>query len=219
MDSFTQPDKDLKSAATEGDPVAVKDALERGGDPDKVNMFGGTAFNNAIKSKNIECVRMMIEAGAEVNLQAGSMHSCPLSHARTCGTAEIVSLLEAAGARLPEKREPKQLERKATVQLVDDGDTQMNWNGFHGLILNNSVEFVYDFRNCLLAIGAKKRAAAVTHFIATIEELGPRPSEKRALAFIGRHPQHFAKIDAKYLDVRENLDKLCEEYLLHDPSA
>ena len=210
MARVTEADQDLQKAAKAGNLHGVKDALARGGDPDAVNFFDRTALNYAISAKSAECVRAMIEAGAEVNMYAGGMHCRPPSHARTVGTPEIIAILQAAGACDPTPRVPKQLSAAEIESLVKRSDQMIMATGFEGLIREQGTEIVYDFHDCLKAIGAKRKEAAVLHFIRTLHgDLGPCPSQKRALAFMGRHLQHFQAIDEKYRQVQDDLEAAC----------
>ena len=220
MPRFTDADKDLKKAAKAGDLHGVKSALARGGDPDAVSFFGGTALNDAISAKSASCVRAMIEAGAEVNLQAGGTYSTPLSCARAVGTPEIVAILVAAGASDPKPRVPKQFSASQMVELVRDVDRQISEAGFLGLIRDRGMEVIYDFHDCLKGIGAKQTEASVLQFIRTLHtDLGPFPSQKRSLAFIGEHLRHFQAIDEKYRKVREDLSAACSGSLNGQQSA
>lgn len=211
MYTLTQVDKELDAAVGARDIAGIKAALARGGDPNK-HGHGDTIFNHAISSKCAESVRLLIESGAELSSKVGN-RSYPLIVCKFSGTREIRAMLIAAGATTPGKQEPKKLSVKETVGLVVRGDKQMHGGGLVGLITNQSVEFVYDYRDCLLAIGANRTAKFVTRLIGYLEEIGPRPSEKRALAFIGRNTAHFANLDADYLEIKEDLESRGEKFM------
>jgi len=91
--------------AAERGPVAVVAELLDHTDVDvnHVNNLGWTALLEAIilgdgGRERTEVVRLLIEAGADVNLPDGNGVS-PLTHARQRGYGEMIALLEAAGAR------------------------------------------------------------------------------------------------------------------------
>ena len=70
-------------------------------DVNRVNRLGWTALLEAIilgdgGPRHIECVRLLLGAGANPSLADGRGVT-PLAHARRKGHAEIVRLLEAAG--------------------------------------------------------------------------------------------------------------------------
>jgi uncharacterized protein len=93
----------LIPAAEKGHPENVRLLLAAGVDPDHVNRLGWTALLEAIilsdgGSVHQEIVADLIAGGADVNLADGGGVR-PLAHARAQGYAEIVRLLEAAGAR------------------------------------------------------------------------------------------------------------------------
>lgn len=91
--------------AAERGPVAVVAELLTRTDVeiDHVNNLGWTALLEAIilgdgGAERTEVVRLLIEAGADVNLADGQGVS-PLTHARQRGYGEMIALLEAAGAK------------------------------------------------------------------------------------------------------------------------
>jgi ankyrin repeat protein len=93
----------LIPAAEKGHPDNVRLLLEAGVDPDHVNNLGWTALLEAIVLSNggpvhQEIVALLIAGGADVNLADGNGIS-PLALARQRGFAEIVAMLERAGAR------------------------------------------------------------------------------------------------------------------------
>src|SRR5690606_19654673 len=93
----------LIPAAEKGHPDNVRLLLAAGVDPDHVNDLGWTALLEAIVLSNggpvhQEIVALLIAGGADVNLADGNGMS-PLALARQRGFAEIVAMLERAGAR------------------------------------------------------------------------------------------------------------------------
>jgi ankyrin repeat protein len=70
---------------------------------DHVNRLGWTALLEAIilgdgGPRHTEVVRLLVEAGADVNLADGQGVS-PLTHARQQGYQEIITILQSAGPR------------------------------------------------------------------------------------------------------------------------
>ena len=94
----------LIPAAERGHVEVVKELLTRTDvDVNHVNNLGWTALLEAIilsdgGPRHVEIVRLLVEAGADVNLADGQGVT-PLAHARERGYREIVEILLAAGAR------------------------------------------------------------------------------------------------------------------------
>ena len=93
----------LIPAAHYGHVEAVGALLETPIAVDHINRLGWTALLEAIilgdgGPRHTEVVRLLVEAGADVNLADGSGVT-PLAHARQRGYREIIAILEAAGAR------------------------------------------------------------------------------------------------------------------------
>jgi uncharacterized protein len=93
----------LIRAADRGHVEIVRELLKTPVNVDHVNRLGWTALLEAIilgdgGPKHTEVVRLLVEAGADVNL-GDSAGVRPLAHARRRDFAEIVKILEAKGAR------------------------------------------------------------------------------------------------------------------------
>ncbi|MGQ0603312.1 MAG: ankyrin repeat domain-containing protein [Anaerolineales bacterium] len=94
----------LIPAAERGHVEVVMELLTRTDvEVNHINNLGWTALLEAIilgegGPRHIEIVRLLVEAGADVNLADGQGVT-PLTHARQRGYNEIVELLENAGAR------------------------------------------------------------------------------------------------------------------------
>ena len=93
----------LTPAAHHGHVETVRELLKTEIDIDQVNNLGWTALLEAIilgdgSAKYRQIVRLLVDAGADVNLADGDGTS-PLAHAHRRGFAEIAEILEAAGAK------------------------------------------------------------------------------------------------------------------------
>jgi len=92
----------LIRAADRGHVDIIRELLQTDIDVDHVNRLGWTALLEAIilgdgGHRHTEVVRLLVEAGADVNL-ADANGVSPLSHARRRGHSEMAAILEAAGA-------------------------------------------------------------------------------------------------------------------------
>jgi ankyrin repeat protein len=94
----------LIRAADRGHVGILQRLLATGGIPvDHVNRLGWTALHEAIvlgdgSARYVESVRVLVAAGADVNLPTARDGVLPLQHARERGFAGIAAVLEAAGA-------------------------------------------------------------------------------------------------------------------------
>lgn len=93
----------LIRAADRGHVEIIKRLLETDIKIDHVNRLGWTALLEAIilgdgGPRHTEVVRLLVEAGADVNLADGQGVT-PLAHAQQNGHDEIAEILQAAGAR------------------------------------------------------------------------------------------------------------------------
>jgi hypothetical protein len=92
----------LIRAADRGHVEIVEELLKTDIDIDHVNRLGWTALLEAILlgdggPRHTEVVRLLVDAGADVNLADGSGVT-PLAHARQRGFGEMAAILESAGA-------------------------------------------------------------------------------------------------------------------------
>lgn len=87
---------DLFDAIENSDVDLARDLLARGDSPHP-NLEGHSPLVNALMSGSLEMVRLLLEAGADPNAQP----SGNLSPLAAAATPELVSLLVAAGARIP----------------------------------------------------------------------------------------------------------------------
>src|SRR5262249_22563504 len=94
----------LNGAAVSGSAAITRLLLERGADPnvryqepDTIGDFQTPAMNAAWHG-HAECLKLLIQHGANVNVQGGPFQRAPLLCAATTGSEETVRLLLAAGA-------------------------------------------------------------------------------------------------------------------------
>lgn len=93
----------LIRAADRGYPRVVRHLINSGIVIDHVNRLGWTALHEAIilgdgSQPYVEVVRLLVAAGADVNLPSANDGVRPLRHAQTEGHNEIAQILSQAGA-------------------------------------------------------------------------------------------------------------------------
>ncbi len=94
----------LIRAAERGFPDIVAVLLAAGVEVDHVNRLGWTALHEAIilgdgSRPYVEVVRLLVDAGADVDLPSARDGVRPLTHARRAGQEQVAQALEEAGAR------------------------------------------------------------------------------------------------------------------------
>jgi ankyrin repeat protein len=94
----------LIRAAERGFPGIIERLLDTDIEIDHVNRLGWTALHEAIilgdgGRSHTEVVRLLVEAGADVNLPSARDGVRPLTHAQQRGYEEIAQILRNAGAR------------------------------------------------------------------------------------------------------------------------
>ena len=109
----------LLVAARQVDLDGIQKSLDRGASPNSRNREGKTALFLGIEKNHIAIVRMMLAAGADVNL-ASLQKVTPLIAAAYAGNSEIVSLLLDKGAKLEEE---DRLHKSALVYAAGMGHT------------------------------------------------------------------------------------------------
>lgn len=77
----TPTDNELLIAAWEGDAERVRELVALGADIECVNTNGNTPLHLAIENLNVEVVRVLIGAGADVNRRDAIGSWTPLAHA------------------------------------------------------------------------------------------------------------------------------------------
>jgi ankyrin repeat protein len=91
--------EELLAAARKSDVAAVKAMLDKGVDVNSKNRYGATALSYACDRGSVEMVRLLIERGADVNVEDTFYHATPLGWAADKGYVEIVKLLLDKGAK------------------------------------------------------------------------------------------------------------------------
>src|SRR5262249_42810315 len=94
--------EEFLAAARKSDVAAVKAMLDKGVDVNSKNHYGATALSYACDRGSVEMVRLLIERGADVNVQDTFYRATPLTWAAGKGYVEIVNLLLDKGAKTKE---------------------------------------------------------------------------------------------------------------------
>lgn len=90
----------IVDSAKSGDAETLRTLLRNGGDADEVQADGRSALHFAADEGNLELVRMLIHAGANVDVGTRIGAYTPLHMASRNGHAEVMRALLAAGANL-----------------------------------------------------------------------------------------------------------------------
>lgn len=88
----------LFAAAESGDAASVRQLLAEGVDPDAWNAGHSAAIHLAARGKHTEVVRVLLEGGADVNLQQEGLGATALLNALHHSDADTAKLLIASGA-------------------------------------------------------------------------------------------------------------------------
>ena len=89
----------LHEAALNGDLVSLQALLQRKADPNRREKQNkGTPLHVACFQGHLEICRVLVRAGAQLNLRDGEGLT-PLFHAKDQGHADLIKFLKAAGAR------------------------------------------------------------------------------------------------------------------------
>jgi ankyrin repeat protein len=87
----------LMEAAGTGNTVIMKQLVEKGADINAMDHEGATPIFFACMYGHVEAVRLLIELGADVNVEA--VNRTPMRLAKTNGHTEVVQILKDAGAK------------------------------------------------------------------------------------------------------------------------
>ncbi|WP_432735854.1 ankyrin repeat domain-containing protein [Maridesulfovibrio sp. FT414] len=87
-------------AAYHGRADKVREYIDRGVDVDERDSYGATALHAAMFQNNIRIIRMLIDAGYDVNAQGTENGFTPLHDAVWANNLQGAKLLIASGARL-----------------------------------------------------------------------------------------------------------------------
>ena len=96
---LSRSERQLLSAARNGDVPQAERALAAGANPNIVNRRGLTALHVAAWHGRTGVARALIRAGADVNVRGGHAGETPLHAAARANQPEMVILLLGAGAR------------------------------------------------------------------------------------------------------------------------
>lgn len=90
---------DLNTAARKGDVAGVKAILDKGISPDAKWRYGMTALFPACDRGHLEVVKLLLDRGANVNVNDRFYNATPMGQAINKGHVEIVQLLLEKGAQ------------------------------------------------------------------------------------------------------------------------
>lgn len=117
--AVTPASENLGAAAHEGDVEAIRQHLADGADPDKIDKrYNSTPLSIASIMGHAEAVRVLLDAGADVNIRNGDQ-SIALHGAAFFGHAEVARLLLAAGADVNVKNVHRETPLGTTVHGWD----------------------------------------------------------------------------------------------------
>jgi hypothetical protein len=97
MGQFTEADRDAYRAMEYGDAAGLRKLLDAGVDPDLYNEDHGFLLSAAVSSKNPAVIKVLIDAGADVNVRKGN-HATPLLWAVYIPRCQAALPLARAGA-------------------------------------------------------------------------------------------------------------------------
>lgn len=91
--------EELLAAARKSDIVKVKELLAKGANVNAKSPYGATPLFFACDRGNVEVIKILLESGADANIQDTFYHATPLGWAMNKGKPEIIKLLVEAGAK------------------------------------------------------------------------------------------------------------------------
>lgn len=97
-------ERGLWTAALDNDVDRCQELMRKGHDVNQKDSSGYTPLHYAVRSSSVQLVRLLIDAGANVNAQTSAGKATPLHRAVTRGRPETVKLLLEKGAD-PKKRD------------------------------------------------------------------------------------------------------------------
>ena len=92
---------DLMAATRKGDLAKVKALLDKGVSPNAKSEYGQTPLFFACDRGYLEIVKLLVDRGADVNVEDTFYHASPMSWAAQKNRIEIVKLLLDHGAKSP----------------------------------------------------------------------------------------------------------------------
>jgi ankyrin repeat protein len=92
---------DLLAATRKGDAAKVKALLDMGVSVNAKSSYGQTALFFACDRGNLEIVKLLVDRGADMNVEDTFYHASALSWAAQKDHAEIVKILLDHGAKSP----------------------------------------------------------------------------------------------------------------------
>jgi ankyrin repeat protein len=98
VSASSRPDSPVADAAMRGDAEAVRALLKQGADVNAPQGDGSTALHWAAETNNVEIVRLLLDASANVDATTRNGALTPLHVGAEAGSAAVVELLLQAGA-------------------------------------------------------------------------------------------------------------------------
>ena len=121
----------LREAALVGDPVVIKALLKAGAPADGANDEGETALMIVARNGCIECAKLLIGRGAQVNAKEQWGGQTPLMWAAAQKQPEMVKYLISRGANVNERGAVRDWQRRVTAE---GRPKNMNHGGFTPLL-------------------------------------------------------------------------------------
>ncbi len=100
MLAFAADDQTCINAARDGDIATVRAYINKGGNVNALNPYGGTAIMFAARAGHTEIAKLLIEAKANLNIQGKYAGTTALMWASQYDNIEIVNLLIEAKANV-----------------------------------------------------------------------------------------------------------------------
>ncbi len=107
-DQPSQVERDLKlvNAVVHANMEQVKELLAQGASANAIGIMNAPVLMTAINAKNVELVKLLVDAGADVNYTMTTdfgfgvpVTDTPLKRAKDSGVQDLVDLLTSAGAK------------------------------------------------------------------------------------------------------------------------